>query len=218
MDKYDQSAQIAAQLRRPHGEYAMQVADAMCQSNELIVKRMYDHCALENGKRLLEIGMANAPHLEYLLQKAEIHYSGFDYATEMVEAAKDLHQTLVADGKAAFLHGDIDDLPFESQSFDLICSANTLYFWPRPLENTHDLYRVLQPKGQLVLAIRTKAKMQHMPAAAHGFTLYAPDEAVALMTKAGFVDVSFAVMPEPSREVMGQMLEIDGCYLVGSKG
>ena len=209
---------IAAQLRHPHGEHAQTVAQSMQESNKTQVCRMYDRLPLKNGASVLEIGMANAPHLAQLFKGYNnLRYLGFDYSSEMVEAAKSMNEKGFGDTTIDFQLGDLDALNFDPNSFDAICSSNTLYFWPNPAVNVKNLFTVLKPGGFLLLAFRTKAVMDEMPVTEFGFQKYWPQEAKKLMQNAGFVNISDEVLIEPDREVMGKNLKIDSCYLLGQK-
>lgn len=194
------------------------MAEHMANSNAVIVNRMYDRLALGEETVLLEIGMANGAHISTLFSRQpDMKYVGLDYSPDMVAEAKVANASLVNDNRASFVDGSVDSIPSDDETFHVVCSSNTLYFWPNPLENMKEIRRVLKPNGQLVLGVRTKKVMDKMEITKHGFTKYSPDDAVQLMLDAGFRNVSFDIMAEPPRELLDVTYEIDGCYLVGWK-
>jgi ubiquinone/menaquinone biosynthesis C-methylase UbiE len=58
-------------------------------------------------------------------------------------------------GRVTLLRGDVAALPFADQQFDKVLSIHTFYFWPNPQQILQDIFRVLKPKGMLVLTLST---------------------------------------------------------------
>lgn len=84
---------------------------------------------------------------------------GVDLAQAHVDAAKQLH-----DGSSLplrFRQGDIADLPFAPNSFDLIWSSNTIYHLPDPSAAVVALARLLRRAGRLVLGASVFLPEQH---------------------------------------------------------
>jgi ubiquinone/menaquinone biosynthesis C-methylase UbiE len=48
--------------------------------------------------------------------------------------------------------GDVENLPFEDASFDLVTSRYSAHHWPHPQTALHEIARVLQPGGRFILS------------------------------------------------------------------
>ena len=77
---------LAAQLRLPHGEAALAVADSMNRSNGALNRAAIGLLAAGPGERILETGPGNAAFAPLLLQAPGSHYLGIELSTAMVEA------------------------------------------------------------------------------------------------------------------------------------
>ncbi|MBC7869458.1 MAG: methyltransferase domain-containing protein, partial [Chitinophagaceae bacterium] len=48
--------------------------------------------------------------------------------------------------------GDVEALPFEDSSFDLVVSRYSAHHWPQPTAALEEFYRVLKPGGRFLLS------------------------------------------------------------------
>lgn len=183
MDKEFQK-QIAKQLRKPEGEMAQEVASAMNESNRQMNEFAIKSLQLKEKSSVLEVGMGNGFFVKQLFAKENnIHYTGLDYSSDMIKAASEINNALVEEEKAAFVKGDIMDLPFKENSFDIIFTVNTLYFWENPSKILFGLRKILKANGKLSIVIRTKENMQNFPFTSHGFKLYSEENLIQLLEK-----------------------------------
>lgn len=179
---------LAAQLRQPHGDAALSVADSMNRSNGALNRAAIGLLAVTTGERILEIGPGNAAFAPELLQAAGSRYLGIELSTAMVEAG---NQRLAAAGlaeRAAVRHGDAHALPVADASMDAALAVNTLYFWPDLAPVLDELARVLHRGGRLCLAFGDAGFMRSLPFAAD-FQLHELD-AVELALRVSAFSVS----------------------------
>lgn len=185
---------IAAQLARPSGEMGIEVGNRMNESNGEMTRHAIDLLKIREGEVVFELGPGNARFAGYVLEKAQrVQYIGGDISETMVEEAKRINQTYLEKGVATFHVLDGTGLPFESQSFDKVFTVNTLYFWHEPLKTLEELHRVLRPGGLLCIAIRSKSFMLTLPFSKYGFTLYSPEEGLALFEKSSFREITYTL-------------------------
>lgn len=179
---------LAAQLRRPSGEAARDVAERMSEHNQKLILQTYALFAPQAGEQLLEVGPGNGAYLEQLVQATAPggHVRTLDYSLDMLRQSAELNQNFVAAGQLEIVQGNIASPPFANRMFDGICSINTLYFWEDPAGCLYECLRVLKPGGRLALGFRSKQAVANLPYTRHGFTLYSPGEAVSLLESSGF--------------------------------
>ena len=97
--------------------------------------------------KLLDVGCGTGPMIELLSKKyPNKQYIGLDLTPKMIEVAnaKKLPNT-------QFIVGDSENLPFGDESFDAVICANSFHHYPNPQKFFDGVYRVLKPKGRLIL-------------------------------------------------------------------
>lgn len=178
---------VAGQLANPSGEFGIEIARRMNESNGAMTEQAIAYTAIVAGDRVLEIGPGNGKFATLVLGCApDVYYTGVDISDTMIAQATSLNQEGVDLGNVQFELINGVDLPFEDYTFDKVFTVNTLYFWEDPLKNLAEIYRVLKPGGVFCLAFSSKAFMQTLPFTAYGFTLYEPVEVQQLLKEANF--------------------------------
>jgi ubiquinone/menaquinone biosynthesis C-methylase UbiE len=103
-----------------------------------------------SGKRVLEVGCGNGYTLgKYAQAGAEV------YGIDVTETAVDIsrkrfeYQRLKGD----FIVGNAEDLPYENNFFDCICSMGVLHHVPDTEKAVSEIYRCLRPGGRLIVMV-----------------------------------------------------------------
>lgn len=73
--------------------------------------------------------------------------TGFDLSESMLGVAR------VRCPDATFKQGNVAELPFDDQSFDVVISSFMLMFVPDPQQAVREMRRVLRPGGRLVVSV-----------------------------------------------------------------
>ncbi len=84
--------------------------------------------------------------------------------------------------------GVFSALPFDNESFDKLCSTNTLYFWKEPDKNFSEMFRVIKSGGKIVIGFRDDKQMSNLNLSTDVFSYYSQDDVVNLLSEAGFAD------------------------------
>src|SRR5436305_9251665 len=98
---------------------------------------------LRGDERVLDSG-TGAGTLALALAPLVGDVVGIDLVPELLDAAR-----RDAPPNATFVEGDVTALPFESFSFDLVCSRRTLHHVSRPELAVAELVRVTKPGGRV---------------------------------------------------------------------
>ena len=72
---------------------------------------------------------------------------GIDYSETSVKMTEEYNQEEVDSGKLQVTLGSVEKMPYKDNSFDLITTVESFYFWPNPLENLKEVRRVLKEGG-----------------------------------------------------------------------
>lgn len=102
---------------------------------------------------LLDCGCGTGPMLTLLHQKyPDKHYTGIDLTPKMIEVAKKKKLKGVK-----FVVGDCENLPFATNSFDVVICCESFHHYPNPQNFFDSVYHVLRPNGRLILRDMTMA-------------------------------------------------------------
>jgi ubiquinone/menaquinone biosynthesis C-methylase UbiE len=128
--------------------------------------------AAPDGGTVLDVGTGPGVLLvEIARLRPDLRLTGVDLSADMVAAAERNLQEL--NGRASARRGDVADLPFPADSFDLIVSSLSLHHWDDPRAAGPELARVLRPGGRVYLYDFRFAPFQDLIAAAEGTSLSA---------------------------------------------
>ena len=99
------------------------------------------------GPLVLEAGVGTGLNADFY--NDEFHITALDNNQSFLEKAR--RRADVKDKKADFILGDIENLPFNANSFDTALTTFLFCQLERPQLGMAELYRVLKPGGQLLL-------------------------------------------------------------------
>jgi ubiquinone/menaquinone biosynthesis C-methylase UbiE len=98
------------------------------------------------------VGCGGGRLLERVLEAEPSRAAGFDHSLDMLELTRKRNAKAFRDGLLELKCGDASLLPWPAESFDLVVSANTFFFFERPELVLAEMHRVLAPCGRLVIA------------------------------------------------------------------
>lgn len=178
--------ELASQLSHPDGENGIQTAYSMNVANDNMIRHAIAQISHKENSKILEIGPGNGAHIKYLFERnSSLSYYGIDVSKLMVEEATKLNSEYTNAKKAIFEWTDGEKIAHASATFDSIFTVNTIYFWKNPEEYLQEIFRVLKPKGEFILAFIPKEVMEKIPFSKYGFELYDSDKAKVLLQNAG---------------------------------
>jgi len=180
--------ELAAQLRCPDGGDGIKVGEMMNFTNGNMIAKAVEVVQIDDNDSVLEIGPGNGLHAQDIVNSGQnIHYTGIDISTTMVEEARKLNSGSSA---VRFELTDGITIPFGNGKFTKLFTTNTIYFWEHPEDYAKEIARVLQPDGIAVIGFIPKRVMEKIPFAKYGFTLYDEETVTGLLKGAGMEIVS----------------------------
>jgi ubiquinone/menaquinone biosynthesis C-methylase UbiE len=124
-----------------------------------------------------------------------------DFSQDAVKVCTKCFASLIRSGIIDLHYANVEELPFDPNTFTKACTVNTIYFWPNPLEALHEIHRVLKEDGKLVVCFSPRTVMENRgKVIQQGFRLYEPEEVNALLIEAGFCDVRLVLGKNRFRE------------------
>lgn len=147
---------------------------------------------LDHGpaSHIAEIGVGGGAALQRLLPRLPVgRLTGTELSEVLLEAARRKFARDLRAGRLELVRAAVEQLPCGESSIDAVLTVNTIYFWTAPEEGLAELFRILRPGGQLLIAFRPAPALRRYRYSQHGLTLYAPVEVEALLRQAGFTGI-----------------------------
>jgi ubiquinone/menaquinone biosynthesis C-methylase UbiE len=133
----------ADEVRARFGATAARVAEHAEQQVETVRQQLQAFVAPSGDERALDVG-TGAGTLALALAPLVREVVGVDIVAELLERAR-----AQAPANVTFSEGDATNLPFETGSFDLVCTRRTLHHIARPERVVAELTRVTVSGGRI---------------------------------------------------------------------
>jgi len=189
---------IAEQLANPFGEFGIEVALGMNTMNQFISKTTYELLQIKDAENVLEIGLGNGKFTKDILNYGHnVNYTGIDISETMIAEAKKNNRNLLETGYVDLIDADIEKMPFWDETFNKVCTINTIYFWKNPLGALKEVYRVLANNGTFVISFRPYIEGQTLDFTKYGFREYKTEDLESLILKSDFKIIEKIEKNEP---------------------
>lgn len=210
--------ELGRQLMKPNGEFALQVAENMNSSNNSLYDFVLSQFTIANQSEILEIGIGNGKFIsKYFNINPNIRFSAIDFSEVMCSEAKLTNKELIIDNKLVITCEDSISMSFEKESFDIIVTINTVYFWKQIEKQLAEIKRVMKNEGLLVIGYRPKSVMINLPFAQEVFRLYDPEELQAIVRQNGFKIIKEEIQSTQRKSVDGSVIHSSDVCLIAKK-
>lgn len=181
----------ASQCGNPKGVIGRVMTWAMNRANKVMYYGIIENMKPSEDMKILDIGFGNG-YLEKLIyseSKCSIH--GIDISEDMVKIASENNKKGIVNGDIHLCVGDCCNLIFENNSFDIVVTMNTIYFWNDTIQGLQEIYRVLKENGVFYNAVLTKESLDKVFYTKNGFKKFELNEYVEMGKQVGFKNVSY---------------------------
>jgi SAM-dependent methyltransferase len=194
-----------SQCRKPTGWLGRFVLRNMNSRHSRVTDWGLAHVEIRTQADILDVGCGGGRtigKLAALNPGAKVR--GIDHSAASIAVSTRVNADAVAAGRVEVIEGSVSELPYSSDSFDLITAVETHFHWPDLPQGTREILRVLRPGGAFVLIAEvyrgapsaTSALLEKYAARA-GMTLLTEAGHRDLLETAGFADVQ--VFTEPKK-------------------
>ncbi len=194
---------FSEQARNPTGVFGRVVMSRIFNlGNAALNDFMKSQLELTEYNHVLDIGCGTGKFLHEISNCINTgKFEGVDISAAMVKIAERMNRKSIIKGDVLITHGDFEKIDYIEHSFDAVCSANTIYFWPDPRRVMEKIYRILKPGGRLFVAFEDKKRIEKRPLDFEIFRTYSEQEVANLMTLSGFSKTGIASMENRSGKI-----------------
>jgi ubiquinone/menaquinone biosynthesis C-methylase UbiE len=121
----------------------------IAKTYETGAREYVERIGIEKGSRVLDVACGTGG-LSFPAARLGASVTGIDIAANLVEQAITRNETEKLD--AEFDIGDVEAMPYDDESFDIVMSMFGAMFAPRPDVTTSEIVRVTRPGGLITMA------------------------------------------------------------------
>ena len=100
----------------------------------------------------LDIGCGGGKTIFNLLMNNRVNYIiGIDCSLDSVNVSKKKNSSFIKKHRADIIQGNVIELPFSQNFFDIIMAVRSHYFWDNYQMAFTEIYRTLKPRGKMVI-------------------------------------------------------------------
>jgi ubiquinone/menaquinone biosynthesis C-methylase UbiE len=193
---------VIGQCRRPSGFFGRFILWDMNRHHSKLTDWGLSHVAINKTDRILDVGCGGGRTINKLAAMASVgKVHGIDYSDESVAAARRTNARRIDIGRVEIEQGSVSQLPFASDSFDLVTAIETHLFWPDLPNDFQEIFRVLKTDGKFLIVAEIYKGGKHLEGVrkaifdkhlAANMNLLTPDEHRELFANADFSDIQIS--------------------------
>lgn len=145
---------IFSNMRKPKGKLGNIQLKSMNKEHTPLALWNLKHLDIKPDDIVLDVGCGGGININRMAEKAKKVY-GVDYSIESVKLSREVNRDLIGQGKVEVLEGDVQSLPFEDNTFDIITAFETVYFWPNIEKSFGEVKRVLKTGGTFMMGMES---------------------------------------------------------------
>ena len=118
---------------------------------------------ISDNSRILEIGYGGGSTIKNLLALGKNHdIHGIDISEESYQTARRMHVESIKNGSVNLRIGNVENLPYQNNDFDLVFAIQTHIFWEDLKQSFQEIYRVMSNPSTLIIASEKEKIKYHM--------------------------------------------------------
>ncbi|WP_414461538.1 class I SAM-dependent methyltransferase [Hyphomicrobium sp. DY-1] len=154
-------AGLGKQLRTPSGRYGRFAGRLMALINGAPYRCAIAALDVQPHDTVLELGFGPGRGIVSLARQVmRGKVLGIDHSPEMLDIAKRANRQEISHGRVHLRLGHFDDLPYADDSISKVIAINVAYFFGIEGKEIAEIYRVLQPRGRVVIYVTDRATMR----------------------------------------------------------
>jgi len=142
---------LVRQSGKPSGILGKIMAEIMNYMDSGLNKWIIEKINYPRGTAL-DIGCGGGKTIFNLLKNNRVNYIiGIDYSLDSVNVSKKKNSSFIKKQRADIIQGNVTELPFPQNFFDIIMAVRSHYFWDNYEMAFSELYRTLKRGGKMFI-------------------------------------------------------------------
>lgn len=179
---------LAIQLRKPEGEYGIQVGKVMAGKNNEVTAFTIECMNVQPADHVLEIGFGPGEGIAQLVQiTTEGFVAGLDYSQDMLTMAEERNHRALMQEKAELTLGEASAMPYSDEEFHKVFGVNVFHFWEDPTTELAECFRILKHGGRVGFFMAYPSHWIPGLKESGVFIAREPEDVEAVLQNAGFM-------------------------------
>ena len=183
---------ILQNCAKPKGRTGKLIVSIMNATHAPLSKWGLSHINPPPNAEAIELGCGGGINVSALLAMCpEGRVTGLDYSPVSVAASGKKNAVAILEGRCRIVEGNVADLPFPDESFDIATAFETVYFWPDG--SFSEVHRILKPGGEFLIVCEADGSCpsdKTWPRIIDGMKLVSQANLVHSLEQAGFREIS----------------------------
>jgi ubiquinone/menaquinone biosynthesis C-methylase UbiE len=184
---------IDSHYKTPRGIIGAYIGEKMVRQHKTETNWSIELMNIQQGDRILELGCGAGYAIKLIFEKhlAE-EIVGLDISSTIIRSARIRNKKAINGKGIKLVQANFNKLPFLNEAFNTVFSIQTIYFWTDITATLSEIFRVLKPKGVIILTF-SDGKENETWESIRSIT---ENQVIPSMKKAGFRDVTFVRGPD----------------------
>jgi len=141
-------------MRKPKGKLGNIQLKSMNKEHTPVSLWGLKHLDIQCDDIILDVGCGGGININRMAKYAKKVY-GVDYSIESVNLSREVNREYINQGKVEVLEGNVQAMPFDDDSFDIVTAFETIYFWPDIEKCFGEVKRILKPGGIFLIGMES---------------------------------------------------------------
>ena len=178
---------------KPKGWGGKFMVKSMNKGHAAMAEWGFQHLQVQPTDCCLDVGCGGGANVKRLLSMTPGGVvKAVDYSEVSVQATTELNQRAIQEGRCVVLQGNVMDLLFARDCFDVVTAFETIYFWPDLTKAFQEVCRVLKDDGVFMICNEADGKNpkdEKWVKKIDGMRIYDEEQLRSILMQAGFTRV-----------------------------
>ena len=205
-------------MRKPKGKLGNIQLKSMNKEHTPVSLWGLKHLDIQGDDVILDVGCGGGININRMASQAKKVY-GVDYSIESVKLSREVNQEYIQQGKVEVLEGNVQALPFEDDTFDIVTAFETIYFWPDIEKCFGEVKRVLKPGGIFLIGMESNGSdnmVMKLSEKLIDMTVYNDEEVTGFLENNNYSEITVYLRDTKNRQEIvksnGNVKRIDDDY------